>query len=759
MRYDSLQQRFSRVGRTTGTAAALCGLLLGGGAPARAQTTFGETADVVVVEVPVQVVRDGQPVRGLTAADFEVYEGRKRQEITGFEVLDLAAPAGAAGRGKATDAVPAAARRHFLLLFDLSNSEPKAVIKAREATKTVLDQLHPTDLVAVSTYSAAKGPQLILGFTPDRRQVEVALETLGLPELLGRSADPLKLMAADFQQVMAQYGGVGGADKRALNNEAVNEYLQNLSAQATRADLDTRRNQVAAFTRSFADLAKLIGSVSGRKYVVYLSEGFDSSILTGTTDAGESDDITAMATQTGDGVFTNSEQRFGDTRATNDFEQMLEEFRRADCVVQSVDIGGLRAGSDLGSSRKGGTETLVAMAKDTGGDIYQNFNDLGEAMDQMLSRTGVTYVLSFQPDKLKRDGEYHKLRIELKNQPRGTRLLHRPGYYAPKPFAQQNPFERLLQAANQVVAGDDPGSLPTAVLAAPFQTGGEKAYVPVVVEVEGAALLAGSPKGAPLPAEVYVYALDGTGAVHDFLTQTVGLDLAKVEGALRQTGFKFFGHLDLIPGEYSVRVLVRNGVTGASGLRVVPVTVPAFGQAKPVLLPPFFPEPPGRWLMVREAPREGAPQNVPYPFMQKEQPYIPASRPVLTPGQEAQVALVGYHLEGDLQAAARITSGDGKEVPGGEIRLLGREAGNPVRMAATFRPPSLAPGEYWLTVRLTGAAGAVETAAVPFVVGGRETRAANPGWSGLPRPQAPAPVTDPDALRGEKISGARPPLG
>ena len=43
----------------------------------------------MVVEVPVQVVKDGEPVRGLTAADFEVYDGRKKLPVTGFEVLDL----------------------------------------------------------------------------------------------------------------------------------------------------------------------------------------------------------------------------------------------------------------------------------------------------------------------------------------------------------------------------------------------------------------------------------------------------------------------------------------------------------------------------------------------------------------------------------------------------------------------------------------------------------------------------------------------
>ncbi|MFL6202163.1 MAG: hypothetical protein ACJ76J_23570, partial [Thermoanaerobaculia bacterium] len=66
--------------------------------PAAADQTsqqFSDTADVVAVEIPVQVLRDGEPVRGLTAADFEVWEGKRKLPVTGFEALDLnALPAG-----------------------------------------------------------------------------------------------------------------------------------------------------------------------------------------------------------------------------------------------------------------------------------------------------------------------------------------------------------------------------------------------------------------------------------------------------------------------------------------------------------------------------------------------------------------------------------------------------------------------------------------------------------------------------------------
>jgi hypothetical protein len=259
------------------------------------------------------------------------------------------------------------------------------------------------------------------------------------------------------------------------------------------------------------------------------------------------------------------------------------------------------------------------------------------------------------------------------------------------------------------------------VLAAPFHLdAGPKAYVPIVVEIDGPGLLANL-QGEVVPAEIYAYAMDGSGAVRDFFSQNLGLALAKVGPQLKSGGLKFFGHLDLAPGDYSVRVLVRNGKTGAFSLRVVPVKVPAFALAAgPVLLPPFFPESPGKWLMTREAPRGAAGQNVPYPFMMREQPYIPASRPVLGGGKDAQVSLVVYNLgAGEIKADAKVLGADGKEVPGAGLKVTDRERGgaaNPDRLTASFTAPQLQPGDYQLQVTLTDGAGTRQTSTIPFVV-------------------------------------------
>ena len=702
-----------RSGRLRGWLPVLSALAVAAALTLPAGAQFSETTDVIVVEVPVQVIgKDGEPVRGLTAADFEVSQGRRKLPVTGFEVLDLEVEQRTAAE------MPTAARRHFLMLFDLSFSEPKSIIKARQAAADVVDALHPTDLVAVATYSEANGPQLVLGFTPDRRQAKLALETLGLPKLMDRAPDPLRLvMSEEIRQLesgltQADEGGAGVAWGR---EGMVLEQLETINRAADGANVAVQKNKVKALTRSFSDLARLMNGVQGRKYVVYLSEGYDSSVVSGTASDAEQAQMSESA-MSGEIWNVDSGTRFGDTSAGNDVEQMLEAFRRSDCSIHAVDIGGLRDASDRSNPR--GKDALIQMARGTGGEIYENFNDLSTAMDKMLTRTSVTYVLAVQPESIKKDGAYHKLKVDLKGGKNG-RVVHRPGYYAPQAAAQQNPMERLFSTASQVMGGEDSGPIGASVMLAPFRSASDFAYVPVVIEVDGPDLLAGK-QGPTLPAEIFIYAMDEGGNVQDYLTQTMGLDLAKVRGILQQSGLKFFGHLDLPPGKYSVRVLVRNGVTGAHGLRVVPLEVPAFAQAAPVLLPPFFPEAPGSWLMVREQPR-GEQKEVPYPFMLKDQPFIPSSLPVIGPGQEAQVSLVGYNLgSGDVQVQAQVFGADGKEVAPGQIQVLARESGGaagPDRMAGTFKAPNLQPGEYTLRVTLS-AGGQADSSTARFVVKG-----------------------------------------
>src|SRR5881394_3990391 len=95
-------------------APALAGLIP---SPAEAGAPIKETVTVSVVEVPVTVVgRDGNPIRGLTAANFEVVDEGKPRAITSFDAIDFSSKDVA----QAISPLNPAARRNFMLVFDVA---------------------------------------------------------------------------------------------------------------------------------------------------------------------------------------------------------------------------------------------------------------------------------------------------------------------------------------------------------------------------------------------------------------------------------------------------------------------------------------------------------------------------------------------------------------------------------------------------------------------------------------------------------------
>ena len=661
------------------------------------QAQFSDTTTVTVVEVPVQVTSGGNPLRDLTRDDFELLDGRKPVEITGFEMVDLSTI-----EGKVTDEpMPVAARRHFLLLFDLRFSTPDSVGRAQEAAADlVLRELHPTDLAAVALYDTR--PRLVLGFTSDRSQLRQAIATLGKIETGQAVRDPLGLVISDMSGELPTGDGLGEtADRAGLNTEAMlsqsRAELRNLQETAQR---DRAASDIAALTSGMGELAAWMGTVQGRKHVVFLSEGFDSSVVVGNRGltSEEQDRMLELNRNATDGQSwrVNNEEIFGSTSAQSAMNKMLTAFREADCAIQTVDVSG-----EVLTEGQSNRDSLLMMAHDSGGELFANFTDLGEAMSKMLERTSVTYLLAFQPNDLKYDGKFRRLRVRLKNAPRGAQIVHRPGYYPPKQYAQTNRFERALTSAQQVMGGVETGEIDATVLTAAFPAASGKAYAPVLIEARGEDVIGGLQQGT-VPLQVYAYALDEHGIVRDFFVRAMGLDLAQAGAALRQSGLKYWGHFDLDPGSYSVRVLIRNDATGHRALTTSELAVPGTAAT---LQPPLFSEQPGKWVLVREEESEQR-KDVAFPFLRSGEPFIPAARPEVTAGGETPISLVGTSLgAGPVSVRTQVFRPDGERVAdGGEIVLApGAQAGPGLsQLSGVFvAGKNLSAGDYILSVVIT----------------------------------------------------------
>lgn len=679
---------------------------LSGQAGSTATDPLTETTNVVAVEVPVRVLLDGDPVRGLGPESFELLDGKKRREITGFEVVDLARLMAETPEGEPAEPAPPpiTARRHFLLLFDLSYAQPASITRAREAVLGLIEEgLHPTDLVAVATYSGAGGVRLLHGFTSDRRQVSLAVQTLGLPQLVQPAPDPLGLVFGDLTDAVSSAGGGG------VGSSAFVEALQDFSRQLQEADRRQAQEQIEDLTRSFGELADLLDATPGRKHILYLSEGFDTDALFGTTDRASQIRMN-QAAQTGRIWEIDSEERFGSSRGQNLLENMLESFRRADCTFETIDIGGLRrsGGVEQGNrravertraSRSGRSDALALIAAGTGGEFIRNFNNLSTALGEVMERTGVTYVLTFQPEDLEPDGSYHRLKVKLVDGPRGAEVVHRPGYFAPLPFASVRREERRLQSAARLLDGDEGGEIVTstlAVAALPATPGGASPPTPLLLEISGPDLVRGR-RGGNLQVEIFAYAIDREGAVRGHLDRSLQLDLDRTGEKLRASGLKLFTQLDLEPGHYDLRTLVRDG-DGRWGLSTSDLWVPDFRS--PGLLPPLMVEAPGSWLLVRDEPEAGA-EAPPYPFVARGHTFLPAARPILAPGAAAAVAVTGFGFSAlpespDLRVLRR---SDGAEAPA-RVQVVDRslEAGGVIRYALTLDTRGLADGAYELEI-------------------------------------------------------------
>jgi len=96
----------------------IAAFLLPGAPAAPAQDKPGQAVTVTAVEIPVRVLQKGEPVKGLTKADFEVFENGVRQDITGFEIVSRRiVPEAAAVPEDGLKVLPAS--KLFVLIFQI----------------------------------------------------------------------------------------------------------------------------------------------------------------------------------------------------------------------------------------------------------------------------------------------------------------------------------------------------------------------------------------------------------------------------------------------------------------------------------------------------------------------------------------------------------------------------------------------------------------------------------------------------------------
>jgi VWFA-related protein len=623
-----------------------------------------ESITVSYVEVPVTVVdRSGNAVRGLTKANFEIVDEGKPWPIVGFEVADFAALSAAPGASPATPAyspaapqISPAALRNFLLVFDLSYSNPTSITRAKEAARTFVTKMVTSqDRIGVATVDVGKGFRLLTSFTTDRALVNAAIAK---PANF-RAVDPLQLsgqgMQKEVEDAMQQGGGGragGGPDPLAGASDEILEQR--------RADDSYNRHKLDIEVNLLAALSRVLRAVRGQKHLVLLSEGFDPRLVQGrdaTLDRKTVEDTVAV--ERGELWRVDNDNRYGSSSSMSLVSKMAEVAKRCDVILDAVDIAGIRTNVDF---REGvvhkSNEGLHLLANATGGTVFKNSNDLASDFQRLLKTEEVVYVLTFQAPASEA-GKFHNIKVKLLDVP-GGRAIARTGYYE---AGGDEAAERTLTNAEIIVNDIRQDAVHVASLAVPFATSGDNAQVPVILEVNGADILTGA-TGETATLEIFTYAFDEGGIARDSVFQRVALNLGKVGATLRGSGVKYYATLSLPAGKYAVKSLVRVAESDRKGYARTDIVVPAKGQL--AVSPAIFQDQGTQWLMIKGGSHDAT--NAPYPFMLDGQSFVPSAAVRLKSGAASRFVVfirnaapdelsVGTNPEAKLVAQLRGESG------------------------------------------------------------------------------------------------------
>jgi VWFA-related protein len=241
------------------------------GQPASDAPKVSASAEVSILDVDVVVTgKDGRPVHGLSAADFDVLLGGKPVAITNFrEERDLGPVPG--GSAKAVPAVPFSAEpavrlpRHVVLFVDrLYLPEPDRRRQLFDGLKEFLERsLGPRDEAMIVSWGDTV--RVVRSFTGDLEELETTIDGVA------RRAARLGNEAAELDQLAANDFWFQTVDQALERTPAADTGSTDLSRELAALQA---YNIMKAKTTALRGLVALMAGMEGRKSLVVVTDHF-----------------------------------------------------------------------------------------------------------------------------------------------------------------------------------------------------------------------------------------------------------------------------------------------------------------------------------------------------------------------------------------------------------------------------------------------------------------------------------------------------
>lgn len=355
---------------------------------------FRSSTELVLIDAQVVAARDGAPIAGLTADQFEVFiDGRKRPIVSAEFVRGSVAANISRDRPDAGSQGRAAEGRTILLAVD-ENSFPVAGQEAaREAVKRVVDRVAPADYLGMVTFPGRTEIAPTLERKPIRDavpRITGARVEIASPQYNISATEAMMLRSKDSYTTKVVIDRE--CFKRALSVEVL--CGQNVIQDAQRI-ADSLEQQGLVSIAGLRGIISGLAEVPGRKTLMVISAGLPMSSRPG-------------GRPNLDVETTNIARQAASANVSLYVFYMNVHFLRAFSAAY-----GKRNYSifeDITTFGHG----LEKFADAAGGAFFQVEVDSDPFVDRALRETSAAYLLAVRPEAAEHDGKEHFIRVTVK---------------------------------------------------------------------------------------------------------------------------------------------------------------------------------------------------------------------------------------------------------------------------------------------------------------------------------------------------------
>ena len=389
-----------------------------------ADENFVESVTVNVVNVDVYVSDKRGRVTGLARQDFELYEDGRPMAITNFLAVEGGKTAGAAAEAEAAAEaaepnrppklppgyeqapIPEDQKLRLIVYIDNYNLKPFDRNRVMRDLRIFLDQkLRRGDQVMLVTYD--RELHVRQPFTVDTGLVNAQLLAIEKISAQGVHAE------SDRREVLKSIEDAQGGPQ---------------AISLAHAYAGAAFNDVSFTIDALKNLVTTLAGMSGRKAIVYVSDGLPMTV---------GEDVFYAVQSKFPGISIISESSEFD--ASRRLEELAAQANANRVTFYTIDAGGLRVYSATSAENATAGQgvyidqikisnlqsSLQMMAEKTGGIYIINANEVLPHLDKIAADFTTFYSLGYTPPHVG-DGRFHKITVKVKR--KGITVRCREGY-------------------------------------------------------------------------------------------------------------------------------------------------------------------------------------------------------------------------------------------------------------------------------------------------------------------------------------------